>query len=219
MSLRPDLHKVLSNSGPERTAAFSDAVIAIAMTLLVLDIKAPDVGSRAEYDAALLDAAPQLGAFLLSFYLMSRMWVSHHAYLSALTHIDRDLLRWNCVMLFFMALTPLPTSMLAKNAYGSPVPGIFYALVISGTQMCMMALWRHAWKAGLMVSDITPETYRHTQRSSVSLLVIFLTSIPLIGVYGQWAMLFWLLAPVVSVVAKRLEARRVKREGLQPDDM
>jgi len=83
----------------------------------------------------------------------------------------------------------------------------------------MMAVWRHAWKAGLMVSDITPETYRHTQRSSVSLLVIFLTSIPLIGVYGQWAMLFWLLAPVVSVVAKRLEARRVKREGLQPDDM
>ena len=154
MSLRPDLRNVLSSSGPERTAAFSDAVIAIAMTLLVLDIKAPEVGSRAEYDAALLDAVPQLGAFLLSFYLMSRMWVSHHAYLSALTHIDRDLLRWNCVMLFFMALTPLPTSMLAKNAYGSPVPGIFYALVISGTQMCMMALWRHAWKAGLMVSDI-----------------------------------------------------------------
>ena len=49
--------------------------------------------------------------------------------------------------------------------------------------------------------------------------MIFLTSIPLIGVYGQWAMLFWILAPVVSVVAKRLEARRVKREGLQPDDM
>ena len=157
MSLRPDLRKVLSSSGPERTAAFSDAVIAIAMTLLVLDIKAPEVGSRAEYDAALLDAVPQLGAFLLSFYLMSRMWGSHHAYLSALTHIDRDLLRWNCVMLFFMALTPLPTSMLAKNAYGSPVPGIFYALVISGTQMCMMALWRHAWTAGLMVSDITPQ--------------------------------------------------------------
>jgi hypothetical protein len=58
MSLRPDLRNVLSNSGPERTAAFSDAVIAIAMTLLVLDIKAPDVGSRAEYDDALLDAAP-----------------------------------------------------------------------------------------------------------------------------------------------------------------
>ena len=85
--------------------------------------------------------------------------------------------------------------------------------------MCMMALWRHAWKAGLMVSDITPETYRHTQRSSVSLLVIFLTSVPLIVVCGQWAMLFWLLAPVVSVVTKRLDARRAKRKGLQPGDM
>ena len=195
------------------------AVIAIAMTLLVLDIKAPDVGSRAEYDAALLDALLPLGGFILSFYLLGNLWVTHHAYLSAFAHVDRTLLQWNNAMLFFVALTPLPTSMFTKNIYDSPVPVVFYALVISGTQMCMMALWRHAWKAGLMVSDITPETYRHTQRSSVSLLVIFLTSIPLIGVYGQWAMLFWLLAPVVSVVAKRLEARRVKREGLQPDDM
>ena len=213
MSLRPGLHRVLSHSGPERAAAFSDAVIAIAMTLLVLDIKAPDVGSRAEYDAALLDALLPLGGFILSFYLLGNLWVTHHAYLSAFAHVDRTLLQWNNAMLFFVALTPLPTSMFTKNIYDSPVPVVFYALVISCTRLCMMGLWRHAWKAGLTFSDITPETYRRTLRGPIPTVVIFLISIPLILVVGSSAWKLWLLAPVVSVVAKRLDDRRAGSEA------
>ena len=213
MSLRPGLHRVLSNSGPERAAAFSDAVIAIAMTLLVLDIKAPEAGSRAEYDAALLGALLPLVGFVLSFYLLGDLWVTHHAYLSALAHVDRTLLRWNNAVLFFVALTPLPTSMLTKNAYDSPVPAVFYALVISCTRLCMMGLWRHMWKAGLTVSDITPEDYRRTLHGPIPAVVIFLISIPLILVVGPSAWSLWLLAPVASIVIKRLDDRRAGSEA------
>ncbi|WP_311472761.1 TMEM175 family protein [uncultured Actinomyces sp.] len=56
---RPGLRDLRSASGLDRTAAFSDAVLAIAMTILVLDLKAPDVAGRREYDAAVLAALPR----------------------------------------------------------------------------------------------------------------------------------------------------------------
>ena len=59
MESRSGLRDLRSASGPDRTAAFSDAVLAIAMTILVLDLKAPDVAGRREYDAAVLAALPR----------------------------------------------------------------------------------------------------------------------------------------------------------------
>ena len=58
MESRSGLRDLWSTSGPDRTAAFSDAVLAIAMTILVLDLKAPEVAGRREYDAAVLAALP-----------------------------------------------------------------------------------------------------------------------------------------------------------------
>ena len=59
MESRSGLRDLWSTSGPDRTAAFSDAVLAIAMTILVLDLKAPEVAGRREYDAAVLAALPR----------------------------------------------------------------------------------------------------------------------------------------------------------------
>jgi len=85
---------------------------------------------------------------------------AHHARLSALKRIDAGLLGWNCAMLFFAALTPLPTSMLFGRSYGSPVPPVFYALAMSCTWLCLNGMWRHAWRAGLMAHDVSARTYR-----------------------------------------------------------
>ena len=130
------------------------------MTILVLDLKAPDVAGRREYDAALLAALPQFYGFALSFGLLCLLWMAHHARLSALKRIDAGLLGWNCAMLFFAALTPLPTSMLFGRSYGSPVPPVFYALAMSCTWLCLNGMWRHAWRAGLMADDVSARTYR-----------------------------------------------------------
>ena len=59
MESRSGLRDLRSASGLDRTVAFSDAVLAIAMTTLVLDLKAPNVAGRREYDAALLAALPR----------------------------------------------------------------------------------------------------------------------------------------------------------------
>ena len=92
MESRSGLRDLWSTSGLDRTAAFSDAVLAIAMTILVLDLKAPDVAGRHEYDAALLAALPQFYGFALSFGLLCLLWMAHHARLSALKRIDAGLL-------------------------------------------------------------------------------------------------------------------------------
>ena len=206
MESRSGLRDLWSTSGLDRTAAFSDAVLAIAMTILVLDLKAPDVAGRREYDAALLAALPQFYGFALSFGLLCLLWMAHHARLSALKRIDAGLLGWNCAMLFFAALTPLPTSMLFGRSYGSPVPPVFYALVMSCTWLCLNGMWRHAWRAGLMADDVSARTYRGALLSTLPTTAVFLISVPFAFIPGfaSWTPLLWVLALPVNVVVERL---------------
>ena len=206
MESRSGLRDLRSAFGLDRTVAFSDAVLAIAMTILVLDLKAPDVAGRREYDAAVLAALPQFYGFALSFGLLCLLWMAHHARLSALKRIDAGLLGWNCAMLFFAALTPLPTSMLFGRSYGSPIPPVFYALVMSCTWLCLNGMWRHARRAGLMADTVCAQTYRGALLSTLPTTAIFLVSVPFAFIPGfaSRTPLLWVFALPVNIVVERL---------------
>jgi len=97
-----------------RVEAFSDGVLAIVITLLVLNIKIPD--QLAPGDAALWQALaqqlPMLGAWALSFFFVLVFWVAHHYFFRQLAHIDRGLLWLNGLFLFAISFTPFPTALL-----------------------------------------------------------------------------------------------------------
>ena len=110
--------------------------------------------------------------------------MAHRARLSAPKRIDAGLLGWNCAMLFFAALTPLPTSMLFGRSYSSPVPPVFYALAMSCTWLCLNGMWRHAWRAGLMAHDVSARTYRGALLSTLPTTAVFLVSVPFAFIPG-----------------------------------
>lgn len=97
-----------------RVEAFSDGVLAIVITLLVLDVKVPQhvEGGDAALWQALIQQLPMLGAWAISFFFVLVFWVAHHYLFGQLRHVDRGLLWLNGLFLLFISFTPFPTALL-----------------------------------------------------------------------------------------------------------
>src|SRR4051812_17865526 len=96
-----------------RVEAFSDGVFAIVITLLILDIRLPEVDA-AHLPGALRDALPHIVAYVMSFVIIGVYWISHHHALQRLVRVDGVLLWLNMLLLLFVSFLPFPTSMLGR---------------------------------------------------------------------------------------------------------
>ena len=96
-----------------RVEAFSDGVIAIAITLLVLEIRVPEVHDRGLGDA-LAHQWPSYAAYALTFVVIGIMWINHHAMFEQIVHVDRGLLLLNIMLLMGIAFLPFPTALVAR---------------------------------------------------------------------------------------------------------
>ncbi len=95
-----------------RLEAFSDGVIAVAITLLALDLTVPQPG-HGELFAQLGDHWPQFAAYAVSFFTIGIIWVNHHARVSMIAVVDRTVLFINLVLLMFVVLIPFATATMA----------------------------------------------------------------------------------------------------------
>lgn len=103
---------------PGRISALSDGVFAIAMTLLVLNLRLPDVGSHSDpsvFAAGLADQLPRFASWLLSFAILCRLWTVHHDLLADGDTRTRSFLLWNFVFLGAVSFIPFPSSLLAEH--------------------------------------------------------------------------------------------------------
>ncbi len=96
--------------GPERLGAFSDGVIAIIITIMVLDLRTPHEASF----AAFLALWPTLLAYLLSYAIVAIVWVNHHHLVHYTRHASGPLLWTNLLLLFFVSLIPFFTKWIAE---------------------------------------------------------------------------------------------------------
>lgn len=96
-----------------RIEAFSDGVIAIIITLLVLEIKVPHLEGEVTASAilsALAKLTPKILSWALSFFMILIMWVNHHRIFNEIKESDNGLLWANGLLLFFMSFVPFPTA-------------------------------------------------------------------------------------------------------------
>lgn len=111
-------HTTKPHAEKNRAEAFSDGVFAVALTLLVLEIKVPHPGAaptNTELARQLLALWPSFLAFALSFATALVMWVSHHGLMNLLRGIDRRFLFANGLLLFVVSVTPFSTALLAGH--------------------------------------------------------------------------------------------------------
>lgn len=125
----------------ERMIFFSDAVFAIAITLLVIEIHVPHLprgASSAQYGEALAELLPSFAAFALSFFVIGRFWIGHHNAFAHVRRYDPKLLWPNLVFLFAIAFMPFATAFLGANL-GGLVPALVYNLTMLAT--ALLNLW------------------------------------------------------------------------------
>jgi uncharacterized membrane protein len=147
----------VSESTDEKTTArieaFSDGVFAIAITLLILDLRAPILGTGTPPEAESAELLRRLGAmwpnvvaYLMSFAVILVMWVNHHRIFTIVRKTDHAFLFWNGLLLMVVSIVPFPTELLAKYFLtpAAKVVAAIYAghgLLIA---LAFTALWRHA---------------------------------------------------------------------------
>ena len=111
--------------GKDRLAAFSDGVIAIIITIMVLELKVPH---GADW-AALKSLAPNLVAYVLSFVYLAIYWNNHHHMLHTVTRVDGLILWANSHLLFWLSLIPAATAWMGEN-FLSPLPTAVYGATL-----------------------------------------------------------------------------------------
>lgn len=143
-----------------RLEVFSDAVFAIAITLLVLDVRVPaqDGGALAQ---ALAEQWPHYAAHAVSFLTIAIVWVNHHTQFTHIARADRTLLFANLLLLFWVAFIPFPTALVADylRAGGGDarVAAVVYTTTLELTSVTFLLLWRHARRAGLLAENEPPD--------------------------------------------------------------
>jgi uncharacterized membrane protein len=161
----------------DRLETFSDGVIAIAITLLILEIRVPEVEAGHSLGEALADQWPSYAAYVVSFAVIGIMWVNHHRIFHLLKAVDRPLLFINLLLLMFIAAVPFPTALLAEylDAGGrdSHIAAAVYSANATGCALAFNMMWRWVVRKGDLLHDhISVESLRKgTKRFTLGLIV------------------------------------------------
>jgi uncharacterized membrane protein len=142
-----------------RIEAFSDGVFAIAVTLLILEIKVPSPGQEG-LSAMLLKQWPSYLAFLLSFAFIGIMWINHHRMFTHIKRSNDTLLILNLLLLLGVTVVPFPTAVLATYLGGNDqrVAAVLYNSTYVAVAVLFNLLWRYAVSHGLLDRSISSST-------------------------------------------------------------
>ncbi len=197
----------------ERIILFTDAVFAIAITLLIIEIKVPHFDSHGlaterQLRDATLDQIPEWAGFLVSFLVIGSYWRAHHRQFNHVIRYDSTLLSRN--LLFLMTIVIMPyTSAFFSNYFFYDLPFLLYCINVMAAGLLQMWLWQHINdpRAKLNDSITTVERQYSYVRASVP-VIVFGVSALLIPVGG-------LLPRVVFgliFIATRLVNRHFRRK-------
>ena len=191
----PTYNQVAGDRSLDRIGALSDGLFAIAMTIIVLEIRVPAVEPHT--DAALLDAIGQLGprflTYFLSFLTLGIFWNAQHAQLNYVQSADRNLAWLQLAYLSVVALMPFSTSLLAEFI-DLRVAFLVYWLNLYLLGVALYAIWLYAIRSGELSPAASPAVQRAFKRRIVTYQVA----------YGVSAILAILIAPIVGIVVMLL---------------
>jgi uncharacterized membrane protein len=174
-----------------RVVAFSDGVIAIAITLLVLNLDVPDVAA-AELDSALADQWRQYLGFALSFALIGRFWILHHRAFALLERFDATLMTLNLAFLALIVAMPFATDLIAE--YGDvAIAVVIYASVVGCASLMSWLMVRRSVSRGHVRERLRPYAESWGSLRGLGPTLIFLVSVPVAFVSGEAAFAIWLL--------------------------
>jgi uncharacterized membrane protein len=133
-----------TTTGSSRVEAFSDGVFAIAITLLILDIKVPTVEPGQHLWSALGEQWPSYAAYVVSFLVIGIIWLNHHTMFGYIARVDRGLVMINLLLLLVVVVIPWPTALMAEYLRDDTASHDA-AVVYSGTMVLVAVAYVALW--------------------------------------------------------------------------
>lgn len=199
----------------ERILFFSDAVFAIVITLLVLELKAPHI-ERASYTEEamrheLLELLPKFLGFVYSFFIVGLLWIEHHRIFRFIVDWDFGLVARNLLFLLFVAFIPFPTALFSENYY-SRTAFILYAASFALAALGKLWVWRYAVsrRKEMIAKDVDDELIKQISRRSWAVPIVCVIAIALSFVaiaFGGFAF------PLIPLVANLLYRKKKEATG------
>jgi uncharacterized membrane protein len=166
-----------------RLEAFSDGVIAVAITLLALDLHVPNPAGPGTLAHRLAEQWPNYAAYVVSFLTIGIIWINHHAMLQRVTRVEHSVLVLNLVLLLTIVVLPFSTALMAEYLRESRGERLA-AAVWSGSFLLMalafFAMQRHLLiaKEHLLQADVTPEVRTWVLRRNAAGLLPYALATP-----------------------------------------
>jgi uncharacterized membrane protein len=218
MTAHAGMHEQDDETGPaspERLIYFSDAVVAIAITLLALELPVP--GATANGDTGVLhflrEHLTEYVAFLVSFTAIAMQWMVHQRLFRNATGLSGGAVRWNLLWLLMIVITPFTTKLLTSEADAFRIQFIVYAANQALTGLFFRLAFADLRRSGLLRSDALRGAVADTLAWVDAMIVTFALSIP-VALVTHWASLCWALVPVTRTALRR--ATRRGRAARQP---
>ena len=196
----------------DRLTFFSDAVVAIAITLLAIDLPVPTGDTVPEFWASVRHNGGHYAAFVISFMAIAAAWSHHHDIFRYATRMDPRLRTLNTAWLFMIVLNPFATKLLTASGHDSV--GVhalrfgFYALVQVLESATLLAMVHHMISGRLQEAETPPRIVTDANWQSAGVMLGFGLSIPVFFATNSG----WLLWIVIPLLVGQLHRRQIRRD-------
>ncbi len=204
--------------GTSRVEAFSDGVIAIVITIMVLELKLPDIQKEASTRDILhhlTELAPYFVAYVFSFMMVGIFWTNHHHMFHLLEKTNEPLLGLNLFFLFWMSLIPFASGIMGANPW-LPTSSAIYGFIMLMTTLSLTIMRIYTLKQGLIHKDedqnLTYKIYTASlqgkTRSYIG-TVAYLLAIPLAYVHILLAYLCFIIPPILFFIPHGIDDEKL----------
>ena len=192
-------HEVGDRISRDRIVSLTDAVLAIVMTLLVLEIVVPELSrseAATELPKRLLELLPDVWSYATSFIILGFFWISHDDRFHYVKRANRTLLWMTVFYLMFIAFIPFSTALI--GAYGDQQ----ISVIIYGINIIIVIVWSYLqWKYStkehrLVDSDLDPKFITRTSRRIIVGMVLYMIAIAVSFLSTQASLILFILIPV-----------------------
>ncbi len=190
----------------DRIEAFSDGVLAIVITLLVLEITPPAVqGDDVELWRALAHMLPVIAAWVVSFLFVLVFWVSHHYLFASLAKVDRGVLWLNGLFLLFISFTPFPTALQARYPGTAPAAFLLSAAMFLTASSFSLLRWYACFHAGLLRPGMPRFAASQAMRRSLLAPLLYLIGGLAAFVVPAVSLAIQVVVPLIYIVPQRMD--------------
>jgi uncharacterized membrane protein len=219
---KPGLRRPWTNFGTERLRSFSDGVFSIVITLLVLELKVPELAADARQDSAALlwelaGLWPKLGSYLASFIVVGIYWVAHHNMFLYVVRVNRQLLWLNLIYLMSVSLIAFSAAVAGTYPHNA-VAVALYGLNLVLVGVVLNWTWHYAISRGLIDDGHHPAVIKVIRLVSAAPLLFYSLAALLAFVHPGVALAIYIIVPTVYILPGVIELLFEKAASIAEED-